>query len=87
VLEARDDLGLAMEAIPPTVPLARVEQQRLERHVALQTRLEGLVDHGHPTATQKLDTLVLTELQRVQAVTLAHHVAIHSGATHPTQPG
>ena len=58
VLEPRDGLGLALEALGETGVVQELPRQDLERHVAVEGRLEGPVDRGHAAPAERLDDAV-----------------------------
>jgi hypothetical protein len=59
-MEAFDELGVARQ----------VGSQHLERHVAPQSGLPGLVDRGHSPFANQFDDLILAKRASYQAVPL-----------------
>ena len=59
VVERGGDLGLALEAPHGVRGVDELQGQDLERHVAAQLRLVGVIDEGHAAAAQQFAYLVL----------------------------
>jgi hypothetical protein len=61
VLELGDRLRLALEALAKLGVLLQVLGQDLDRHVAVQTRVTGLVDLSHAASSNLGGDLIRTE--------------------------
>ncbi len=58
MLQARDDLGLALEALPLRHPGMAAGKDHLQRHQTLQADLARLVDNAHATTAERVQYLV-----------------------------
>ena len=89
MLQARDDLGLAVEEGVRVFLLEHVARQGLERDVALQRRLPRLVHGAHPTAGDQLGDLVGADAAADQLVVIRmriRHRSLSSPADDKTLP-
>ena len=59
VVQRRQQLGLAFETLQPLGVVGQLGRQDLDRHLALEGRVEGLPDHAHPPLADLLDEAVV----------------------------
>ena len=61
VVESRDRLGFALEALASLVVVGHLRRQHLERHLPVQLGVLGLIHVAHPPAAEVPDDLVVVE--------------------------
>jgi hypothetical protein len=61
MVQTRGGAGLTLEALDERLVEGELARQHFDGYVALQGRLVGFVDHGHPAAAYLLHDLILTQ--------------------------
>ena len=89
VVEAREQLRLAQEALSEAIVLRQVRSEQLERHPAFEAQVQRSVHVGHPTTAEERLDPVASEVGAdpdVGCVHVAQIVAHGSSARYPSRP-